>query len=326
MPFATASHAVMPPNTLTNTLLTSGSPRMTSSPSAITFADAPPPMSRKFAGFTPPWLLPRVGDDVQRGHHQARAVADDPDLPALELDVVQVLGLGLGLQRVLGALVDQVGVAGVAEVGVGVQGDLAVERDHLVLRVADQRVHLDQRRVLADEGLPQLDDHVRGLVGHGGGDLPCGDDLGGLGLVHPGDRVHRDPRQRLGPLDGQLLDLHAALGRAHRQERAVAPVEQEREVVLLGDVAGLGDQHPVHGVALDVHPEDGRGLLLRLLGRVASFTPPALPRPPVLTCALTTTVPPSSAAAAAASSGVSTVRPGSTGTPCAAKRSFAWYS
>ena len=61
-------------------------------------------------------------------------------------------------------------------------------------------------------------------------------------------------------------------------------------------------------------------------GVLASLTPPALPRPPVLTCAFTTTVRPISAAAAAASSGVSTVRPGSTGTPCAAKRSFAWYS
>ena len=61
-------------------------------------------------------------------------------------------------------------------------------------------------------------------------------------------------------------------------------------------------------------------------GEVASLTPPALPRPPVLTWALTTTVPPSSAAAAAASSPVSAVLPGSTGTPCAANNSRAWYS
>ena len=37
-------------------------------------------------------------------------------------------------------------------------------------------------------------------------------------------------------LDGQLLDLHAALGRAHGEEGAVGAVEQEGEVVLLGDV------------------------------------------------------------------------------------------
>ena len=51
-------------------------------------------------------------------------------------------------------------------------------------------------------------------------------------------------------------------------------------------------------------------------GVLASFTPPALPRPPVFTWALTTTaVPSSAAAAAAAASASSTVRPGSTGTP-----------
>ena len=54
MPLATSSQAVIPPKTFTNTALTSGSPRMISSPLAITSADAPPPMSRKFAGFTPP--------------------------------------------------------------------------------------------------------------------------------------------------------------------------------------------------------------------------------------------------------------------------------
>ena len=58
MPFATASHEVMPPNTLTNTALTSGSCRMMCSPLAITSALAPPPMSRKFAGVTPPCSSP----------------------------------------------------------------------------------------------------------------------------------------------------------------------------------------------------------------------------------------------------------------------------
>src|SRR5580704_2788863 len=53
--------------------------------------------------------LARVGHHVQGGHDQARAVADDADL-AVELDVVQVLGLGPGL--------DRVGVADVLEPGV----------------------------------------------------------------------------------------------------------------------------------------------------------------------------------------------------------------
>src|SRR5215213_2121635 len=58
----------------------------------------------------------------------------------------------------------------------------------------------------------------------------------------------------------------------------------------------------------------------------ASFTPPALPRPPVFTWALTTTGAAISRAIASACSGVSATPPGSTGTPCEANRSRAWYS
>jgi hypothetical protein len=58
MPFATASQAVIPPKTLTKTDFTDGSLRMISRPLAITSAEAPPPMSRKLAGFTPPCRSP----------------------------------------------------------------------------------------------------------------------------------------------------------------------------------------------------------------------------------------------------------------------------
>ncbi len=62
-------------------------------------------------------------------------------------------------------------------------------------------------------------------------------------------------------------------------------------------------------------------------GLLAIFTPPALPRPPVFTWALTTTTGvPSSAAADLASSTVVAMMPRSTGTPCASKTSRAWYS
>ena len=71
---------------------------------------------------------------------------------------------------------------------------------------------------------------------------------------------------------------------------AVGAVEQEGEVVLLLDAARRRDQHPVDREALDLHAED---LPTRARsassGVLASLTPPALPRPPALTCALTTT-------------------------------------
>ena len=54
IPLATASQEVIPPKTLTITLRTAGSDSTISRPLAMTSADAPPPMSRKFAGLIPP--------------------------------------------------------------------------------------------------------------------------------------------------------------------------------------------------------------------------------------------------------------------------------
>src|SRR5690606_29497861 len=53
-----------------------------------------------------------------------------------------------------------------------------------------------------------------------------------------------------------LLDVHAPGRGADGQEGAVGPIEQEGEVVLLRDRAGLLDQDLVDRVALEVHAED----------------------------------------------------------------------
>src|SRR5512144_805377 len=61
-------------------------------------------------------------------------------------------------------------------------------------------------------------------------------------------------------------------------------------------------------------------------GSAASFTPPALPRPPACTWALTTTRPPSRSAIARAWTGVSATSPLGTGTPNSFRMALPWYS
>src|SRR5712692_8121682 len=61
-------------------------------------------------------------------------------------------------------------------------------------------------------------------------------------------------------------------------------------------------------------------------GSSASLTPPALPRPPACTWALTTTLPPSRAAMSFAWAGVSATSPFGTGTPNSRRMALAWYS
>ncbi len=63
-----------------------------------------------------------------------------------------------------------------------------------------------------------------------------------------------------------LLDLDAALGRAHQQDPAGGPIEHRRQVELLDDVGGRRDQDLADRDALDVHAQDGAGDQLGLLG------------------------------------------------------------
>src|SRR3954452_15367545 len=182
----------------------------------------------------PAELLAGVGDDVQGAHDQTGAVADDADL-ALELHVVEVLLLGAGLERVARGGVLQRALVLVPEGGVVVEGHLGVEGQHGAVGRLGQRVHLDKGGVLLVEDLPQPLGDRDDLVADLGREVRGIDDLCRLGVVHAPGGVDGDACQGFGLGDRDLLDLHAALDRGHRQEGAVGAVEQVGEVVLLRD-------------------------------------------------------------------------------------------
>ena len=74
--------------------------------------------------------------------------------------------------------------------------------------------------------------------------------------VQAGDRVR--------VVVGDLLDVHPALRREHHERLLGRAVEDDRRVVLGGDVRGRLDPDLVHGEAADVHAEDRAGVLLGL--------------------------------------------------------------
>ena len=210
-------------------------------------------------------LFAGVGNNIQGGHHETGAVADDADF-AVELDVVEVLGLGFRLKRVGLVLVFQLDVVRVAEAGVLVEGDLAVEGDDVAGAGQDQRVDLNEGGVFLLENVPELQDDGGDLAAQFLGEACSGDDFVGLGLVDADSRIDGDLGQRVRAFDGELFDFHAAFNRAHGKVVAVGPVQQDGEVVFLGDVGTLGDHHLVNGVALDVHAQDVGGVLQSLVG------------------------------------------------------------
>jgi hypothetical protein len=100
-------------------------------------------MSRKFAGRTPPKLLAGVGDDVEGAHDQAGAVAMIADL-AVELDVVEAFALACSSSGSAADRSARSAVRRLPEGGVLVEGDLAVEGDHLPVLGLHERVDLDE--------------------------------------------------------------------------------------------------------------------------------------------------------------------------------------
>src|SRR5450631_1658464 len=213
----------------------------------------------------PSELLTGVGNTVEGGHDKARAVADDAHR-AVELDVVEPLGLGRRLERIGRSLVLQGRVPRMTEAGVLVEGDLAVQGDDPAIGGLDQRVDLDQCRVLVPVNRPQLLDGVSDLLLDVLIEVRRVHDLLGLGRVDAHDRVDGDTGKGLRTLHGQHLDLHPALLASHRQIGTVGPIEQNGEVVLLLDLRAGGDHHLVDGVTLDVHAQNVGSRLSCLIG------------------------------------------------------------
>ena len=184
------------------------------------------------------------------------------------------------------------GDVGMPEERVVVDGVLRVERAQRALGGDDQRVDLDEHR--------RRSRRTRWYApGHDVGRLPRSPSAG-MPAAKQSSRawMRLEARQRvdvqagelLGRFGGDLLDVDAALGGQHEQRLLGAAVERDREVVLARDVRRALDPQPAHDVAADVHAEDVAGVLLGLVGRrSASLMPPALPRPPTSTCALTMT-------------------------------------
>ena len=158
-----------------------------------------------------------------------------------------------------------------------VDGELRVERLHLAVGRDDQRIDLAEHRVAADEGVVELADD--------GGDLlllalvldaRAVDQAAGLPGLEPFERVDVQPDERVGILLGDLLDVHSTLRGEHQKRLLHAPVERDREVVLLLDVGCALDPERPHDVPADVETEDLFRLLLRVRRVVCELDPARL--------------------------------------------------
>ena len=215
----------------------------------------------------------RLGHDVERGHHEPGAVADDAHV-SVELHVLQALLLRACLHVVDRELIGQLGDVRVTPQGVVVDRHLRVERDDPVVLEEDQRVDLDEGRVPLDRELVHLPEHVARPFPRL--DRQRADELAHVVRPEAEQRIDVDAAEGLGSRTGELLDVHPALGGHHREVVTTGAIEQERRVELSRDRQQLLDEDARHGEPLERgadHPVGGRGGRLR---RLAQLHPAAL--------------------------------------------------
>ena len=168
-----------------------------------------------------------------------------------------------------------------------------VERD-LRVKADESFDHAFGSVLLADDG-ERVDLHQVGVVGDHRGDEAFGDPdrllevpgqpqreghLAGLPVEQAGDRMGVDADDRLRTFGRDLLDLHAALRRAHQEHLPGSAVEHRREVELPDDVGRGRDEHLADRDALDLHAQDLAAdplRLVRVCGQLhaAGLAPPA---------------------------------------------------
>ena len=161
-----------------------------------------------------------------------------------------------------------------AEQCVAVERDLGVERPDLAIGGHDQRVDLDQRRLLAGEDLIQLGEHRPDRPDDVIVDARLERQPATMEVLEAEQRVDVQMGDRVRVLLGDLLDVHPPLGREHHQRRLRRAVEHDRRVVLGRDLRRALDPQLVDGEPTDVHPEDRAGVL-RGLGTIVGDLDPA---------------------------------------------------
>ena len=98
--------------------------------------------------------------------------------------------------------------------------------------------------------------------------------------------------------------------RAHdAPDTSGSPINGKTDIIFLFNLQRFNNKHPINRDPSHAHGKNGMRSLRTASGESANLTPPALPRPPESTCALTTTVPPKTSAAATASFSDDTTTP-----------------
>ena len=208
-------------------------------------------------------------DQVHRRHGEAGAVDHAGDV-AVERDVVELVLGRSALHFVFLAVVAPLRQLFLTEQRVVLDVDLRVERDEVAVARDDQRVDLDQARILFQVQAVQRLRDARELLDL----LACEPEAerqhAALRRLQPCGRVHVHADDLLRRVRGDFLDVHAARGGGDERHLALIPIQHQAQVQLARDLRAFLDEHLVDRqafrprlVRLEARAEHGRRGLAR---------------------------------------------------------------
>ena len=227
-PRATSSPRVMPPKMFTRIASTFGSARIRRIAAATLSARAPPPMSRKFAG-SPPARFTRSIVVIAR----PAPLTMQPIVPSSLMNVSPAsrASRSAGSSSSGSRRSSRPGWRARAESSSVIFASRHCERSTSAVEpgLADDRERVDLDEVgVVGEHRPDEPGRDRDGVLEVGRRARGGTPSGGPGTAGARDRIGVDRDDRVRPLGGDLLDLDAALGRAHQEDLPAGPVEDRR--------------------------------------------------------------------------------------------------
>ncbi len=184
-------------------------------------------------------------DDVHRAHGQPGAIDEAGDV-AVEGDVAEGVFRGFNLLGVLLIQVAEGDDLGMAEKGVVIEGDLGVQRQHLVRRGGDERIDLDHRGIGLFVHRIKRANEPGGVLGFGGIESQTEDELPHLEIGQAVGGINADLENLFGGLVGDFLDFNPAFGRGDDDGAGTRAIEKNGEVVFLLDAACLGKIDRLH--------------------------------------------------------------------------------
>jgi len=220
-PVATSSQRVIPPKMLNSTALTLSSDRITSN-RACDRLGARAAAGVEEIGRLAPASATTSSVDIERPAPLARIPMSPSSLTYVSPRSLAIRSCGSSLE---GSRSSAFSAWRNSELSSSVT--IRVERLDVALRGDDQRIDLDERRLLGQEHLVELREHRADRAYHVRVDAGLVGQPPALEILEPDQRVDVQARDRIRVLVGDLLDVHPALRREQQQRGLRRAVEDD---------------------------------------------------------------------------------------------------